>query len=55
MHGVEADAVAGGASRLVLHLRVVHGAHPEHEPDAWHPERGTWPVTLFPTTAGGSI
>jgi hypothetical protein len=45
----ELAAVEGGHDRLCLHLRVEHGAFPEREEDAWHPDPtvGAWSTVLF--------
>ena len=44
---IEAEALAGGwGDRLQLHLRVVHGAHPQPDlENGW--EDGTREITLF--------
>lgn len=43
---VEADALVGGWDRLALHLRVMHGATPEPDEEAWTDEG--WTASLFP-------
>ena len=50
MHEVEVDVIGGGGwNRLALHLRIVHGAHPDPS-ESWMTAPGRWRCSRWMTT-----